>query len=44
MTVPIIEMIANVMKRNMVSLSEQKKSHMDWGHDFTFVVTMKLLG
>lgn len=43
MTVPMIEITAKVMSRNMVSFSEQKKSQSDWGHDLSFVVTMRLL-
>lgn len=44
MIVPMIEMIANVIKRNMVSLSEQKKSQRDWDFVFSSVVTITLLG
>ena len=44
MTVPMIEMIASVMRVNMVSLSEQKKSQMDWDVDFLLEVTRMLLG
>ena len=44
MIVPMIEMIASVMRVNMVSLSEQKKSHMDWDIDFLLEVTRMLLG
>ena len=44
MTVPMIEITANVMRVNMVSLSEQKKSQMDWDIDLLLVVTRMLLG
>ena len=44
MTVPIIEITASVMRVNMVNLSEQKKSQMDWDTDFLLEVTRMLLG
>ena len=44
MIVPIIDMIASVMRVNMVSLSEQKNSQMDWDIDLLLVVTRMLLG
>lgn len=44
MTVPMIEITASVMRVNMVSLSEQKKSQMDWDIDFLLEVTKMLLG
>ena len=44
MTVPMIEVTARVIRVNMVSLSEQKKSQMDWDIDFLLEVTRMLLG
>lgn len=44
MTVPIIEITASVMRVNMVSLREQKKSQINWDVDFLLDVTRLLLG
>jgi hypothetical protein len=39
MIVPMIEMIAREINRNMVSFSEQKKSHRECRKSFCLVVT-----
>ena len=40
----MIEVTARVIRVNMVSLSEQKKSQMDWDIVFLLEVTRMLLG